>query len=157
MPVYRPDKHTLSIGVPASLVEALGLEEIIPAFIEIKNWVAISTNKQVQRFTYTPGIFGEPFVEMTRNTARTFNFSILQASDEIRILRELFRLQTFGTVGFPFSLFDDSFDSNLPDQLRQKSIYPVAFITDEPVEGWALEGSTWEYTLQLVSGNTIYI
>lgn len=157
MPVYRPDQHTLSIGVPASLVEALGLEEIIPAFIEIKNWVSISSNKTIQRFSYTSGIFGEPFVEMTRNTSRTFTFSILQASDEIRILRELFRLQTFGVVGFPFSLFDDSFDSNEPDQLRQKSIYPVAFIVDEPSEGWALEGSTWEYTLQLVSGGTIYI
>jgi hypothetical protein len=156
MTVYKPDGYTVSIGIPKSILEAVGLDEILPAFVEIKNWTSISTQKQVARFQYSNGIFGEPFVEMTRNTSRVFSFNILQSSDEVRILRELLRLQTFGFIGFGFSIFDNSTDSNDPDKLRQKSIYPVAFIIDEPAEGWAIEGTTWVYQIQLVSGQTIY-
>ena len=155
--IYRPDEYTVSLGIPKTFVEALGLDEILPAFIEVRDWVSITSNKPVQRFQHLKGIFGEPFVEMTRNTSRVFTFSILQSSDQIRLFRELLRIQTFGFVGFIFSVFDNALDSNNVDKLRQRSVYPVAFIVDEPTEGWTLQGSTWDYQIQLVAGTTIYV
>jgi hypothetical protein len=155
MNVYRPDKYTVSIGVPATIAEAIGIPLATP-YIEIRDWVSITSAKSIVRFQYRQGVFGEPFVEMNRSTARVFSFSILQSSEDIRLLRELFRLQTFGEVGFPFSVFDDAIDSN-SELLRQKSLYPVAVILDEPTESWALQGATWVYQMQLVAGETTYI
>lgn len=155
MNVYRPDQYTISIGVPATIAEAIGIPILTP-YVEIKDWVSITSAKSIARFQYRQGVFGEPFIEMNRSTARVFSLTILQSSDDIRLLRELFRLQTFGEVGFPFSIFDDAADSN-SELLRQKSLYPVAFILDEPAESWALEGATWVYQMQLVAGDTIYI
>lgn len=153
MQVYKPDKYIISIGVPAALVETLALP--LEPYIEIRDWVSITSNKPIQRFQYTPGIFGEPFVEMNRNSSRVFNFSILQASEDIRILRNLFQLQTFGEIGFPFAMFDSGI--KIGGDLKQKSLYPVAYIVDEPQESWSLNGATWVYQVQLISGGTIYL
>jgi len=154
MNVYKPADYTISIGLPSDLIQSLQLP--LPTSVEIRDWVSISSNKPVARFQFSTGIFGEPFVEMNRNSSRVFNFSILQSSPDIRILRALFRLQTFGEIGFPFAMFDNGASLSL-DDLRQKSLYPVAYIVDEPTESWALNGATWVYPLQLISGATIYI
>lgn len=157
MNVYKPDEYTISIGIPSALVEFLNLP--FPTSIEIRDWVSITSNKPIQRFQFSTGIFGEPFVEMNRNTSRVFNFSILQSSPDIAVLGELLRLQTFGEVGFPFAMFDDSakVNTDFGKDLKQKSLYPVAYIVDEPTESWALEGATWVYQIQLIAGATVYI
>lgn len=157
MNVYKPDEYTVSIGVPSALVDSLNLP--IPTSIEIRDWVSITSNKPVARFQFSNGIFGEPFVEMNRNTSRVFNFSILQSSPDIYILGELLRLQTFGEVGFPFAIFDNSskVNTDFGKDLKQKSTYPVAYIVDEPTESWALQGATWVYQIQVNAGSTVYI
>ena len=154
MNVYRPDAYTISIGLPSALIESLALP--LPTSVEIRDWTSITSNKPIQRFQFITGIFGEPFVEYNRNSSRVFNFSILQSSPDIRILRELFRLQTFGEIGFPFAMFDNGGNIDL-GLLAQKSLYPVAYIVDEPSESFALQGTTWVYQIQLLSGSTIYI
>jgi hypothetical protein len=157
MNVYKPDEYTISIGIPSALVESLNLP--FPTSIEIRDWVSITSNKPIQRFQFSTGIFGEPFVEMNRNSSRVYDFAILQSSPDIFILGELLRLQTFGEVGFPFAMFDNSAKVNtgfLKD-LKQKSLYPVAYIVDEPTESWALTGATWVYKIQLIAGMTVYI
>jgi len=157
MNVYKPDAYTISIGLPSALIDTLNLP--LPTSVEIRDWTSITSNKPIQRFQFSTGIFGEPFVEMNRNSSRVFNFSILQSSPDIRILRELFRLQTFGEIGFPFAMFDNSANIGAEPgvELKQKSLYPVAYIVDEPSESWSLNGATWVYQIQLLSGSTIYI
>lgn len=147
-----PDKYTVSIGVPAALATE---SQIATPYIEIRDWVSITSDKPIALFKFRAGIWSEPFPEMAKSTARVMSLSILQSSEDIRLLRELLRLQTFGEIGFPFSMTDDANQSN-SDLLRQKSIYPVAFILDEPGESWALEGATWVYKIQLVAGVTVY-
>lgn len=154
MYVYRPDKYTISIGIPAFIIEALNLENVIEPTVQIRDWVSVTSDKPVTRFSYRTGVFGEPFVEMNRNTSRIFSLSILQTSEDIRILRELFRLQTFGETGFPFSLFDDAIEG---DFLKQKSAYSTAVILDEPQESWGLEGVAWVYRIQTIYGTTAYL
>lgn len=153
MYVYRPDRYTISIGIPAAVLDALNLSFLSPT-VEIRDWVSITSSKPVTRFNFRNGIFGEPFVQMNRNTSRVFNFNILQTSEDVRILRELFRIQTFGEVGFPFSLFDDAVEG---DFLKQKSLYSTAIILDEPQESFALEAATWVYQIQTIYGTTAYL
>jgi len=157
MQVYKPDDYTISIGVPVAAINLLGLD--FPVSVEVSDWVSITANKPVQRFQHSSGIHGEPFVEMTRNTSRVFNLTILQASADVKLLRALFQLQTLGEIGFPFSIFEGGL---LPvglqgvDAFKQKSVYPVAYIVDEPQESWSLVGSTWVYQIQTLAGGTIY-
>lgn len=152
--IYTPDEYLFSIGIPLPTLDLLGVK--LPTQIEIRNWISITSNKSVARFQYSTGIFGEPFVEMNRNSSRVFSLSILQSSPDIIALRALFRAQTFGEIGFPFSILDGGLTSDLTD-IKQKSLYPVAFIVDEPQESWSLSGATWVYQLQVTSGGTVYI
>ena len=152
--IYKPDEYTISIGIPLPVIAILGVE--FPTQIEIKDWLSISSNKPVARFQYSQGIFGEPFVEMNRNSSRVFSLNILQSSPDIINLRALFRAQTFGEIGFPFSILQGGLTVDLTDK-KQKSLYPVAYIVDEPQESWSLSGATWVYQLQVTSGGTLYI
>ena len=152
MNVYMPDKYTVSIGIPASLADQFNIPA---AYIHMRDWVSITSEKPIPLFRFRAGIWSEPFPDMTKSTQRVINYSVLQSSDEVRLLRELLRLQTFGEIGFPFTMTDDAQQSN-STLLRQKSAYPVAFILDEPSEAWALEGATWVYKIQLVAGVTVY-
>lgn len=156
MEVFRPDKYSFFIGVPSDAVPLVSTTGI-----GIKDWVSITTDKPVQRFNFSTGIHGEPFVEMNRNSSRVFNLNILQTSPDIKLLSYLFRMQTLGVVGFPFTILnssttqtDDFLDIN---NKRQKSLYPVAYIVDEPSETFTLEGATWVYKLQTLAGATVYI
>ena len=153
--VYTPKDIEISIGVPTPGINLPG-GLLIPTNISIKDWVALSVAKPNQRFKYSRGVLGEPFVEMTQDGSRIFTLSILQTSDNIEQLDNLFKLQLIGILGFPFFIRDIGTDSNSSAK-RYKGFSAVSWIIDEPAESYTLQGGTWNYQIQTVNFKKAYL
>lgn len=145
MYVYRPDKHSCGLGIPGT-----------PAYVEIKDWISIIPRKPTQRFNFRRGIFGEPFLEMSMDSSREFDLTILQNSPSVENLRILYTAQLTGVLGFPFSIIDNSIDSSFPDARHRKTFFPVSWIVDEPDEPLNLQGTAWKFTIACAFGGTVY-
>ncbi|MBU2645886.1 hypothetical protein KKI24_14350 [bacterium] len=144
---YKPDQYTCGIGLPGT-----------EFYVEIKNWISIRSKQTGAgpMFQLTKGILGEAFLDMSTDSSRIYDLSILQTSPSVEQLRNLFLAQRIGVVGFPFSIIDNSYDSNFLDSKHQKTFYPVAWIVDEPDEPIELKGTAWVFQIQCVSGLTAY-
>ncbi len=162
--VYEPGKMQIGFGIPNIDLSALGLPEV-PTFVSMKDWVSLTSQKSAASFSMRRGVWGETILDYVSDTSRIFSLSILQTSDNVIALRGLLLLQKFGIVGMPFSITDTSGpgDSNgiLPNlvvnDLRQKSVYPVGVIMDEPNETWTLDGAAWVFQIAVAYGKTAYV
>ncbi len=161
---YQPDQMQISLGIPGLDLAGLGFPNIA-AHVTVKDWVSLTSQKNSSRFAMSRGVLGEPFLEYSSDTSRIFSLSILQTSDDVVQLRDLFLIQTFGILGIPFSVSDLS-GGSLTDEIltgldlntrRQKSAYAVAVILDEPSESWTLEGAAWVFQIAVTYGHTLYI
>ncbi len=144
MKTYQPGEIGIYIGLPGT-----GFS------VEITDWVSMTATRASQRFTFSKGVLGEPFLEMSTDSSRQFALTILQSSPNVEELRNLYIAQLAGFVGFPFTIIDNATD-NTTTQKHQKSFYPVSAILDEPQESFGLDGGTWTYQIGSPSGSTFF-
>jgi len=145
MNVYTPADFNIGLGIPGT-----------PLYVEIKDWVSLTATKQTPRFTITKGVLGEPFLEMSTDSSRTFALAMLQSSPDVEDLQNLFLAQLTGFVGVPFSILDNGLKITPTSQNHQKSVYPVGIILDERQESFSAIGATWTYPIGVVSGATVF-
>lgn len=165
--VYRPDQIKISIGLPnldlATLLNDPQLENFESSFT-LADWIDFQPTK-ISRFSLTRGVLGEPFLEYNSDTSRTYNLTLLQTSNDVIKLRNLFFLQTFGIIGWPLFINDLSNQNLTTERLlgidinaqRQKTINPVAIILDEEEGGFSLDGATRVFRIGVTYSQTVFV
>lgn len=144
IPVYKPDQFNFMFGVPGT-----------PLLLTLTDWVSVTSEPGAVEFEITKGVNGEPFLEASTDSSRTFSLSILQKSNNIEDLHNIYLAQKIGIVGFPFSIIDNSIDSNI-NQGSQKTLYPVGVLMGRPAESFGLQAKAWIYKIKSPLGQTIY-
>ncbi|MCK5601208.1 hypothetical protein KAR91_05045 [Candidatus Pacearchaeota archaeon] len=149
--IYEANKYGITFGIPN--VEIIFQGSTIAAYIEVNDWVSLIEDNQAQSINYERGINGESSMDMNSNSQSVFTLSILQSSPDIPLINDILVLQKTGFVGYPFSIFNNSF----ADIRRQRSVYSSSAILGQTSQNLQGIGSVWTYRIGHAGGGTFYL